>query len=402
MLQMIIMNPSDWIKAATLITQQKQEAATADTDQLSSMPLSQLAMDDSGPPVVHYGMHVPTATSTPTHTEVNTHSLQQEDSYQQIIPGIPQGLLYPTLASLSSEERTLPEEMQTLCNKVSKGLEKYLQDAEQRRALEVNYFDDNATGQNEEPNPEDMEQTIQFSKDNQIPPSQIFTADTKVVRNPLVSLKSDTNHTSRQHLPAHTDADEKHQQIKTSEDIEQDAKAQHSMKDTPKETTSIESERLHTSPTSTNEVIMPTKKVGCTLVTSHLKQFLEDYPSSSEKQVSLDIYHMLSLLDKYLYDHPKQHTHCMLSDNEYVTLLQYAIHLHIDLTMFPTLWAVLSIPLETQDDKHEYVKHLQEEYNTYYKDKSRRYMLKLERQSVELQNCMYDSVTHNFDSFRFT
>ena len=41
------MNPSDWIKAATLNTQQKQEAATADTDQLSSMPLNQLAMDDS-------------------------------------------------------------------------------------------------------------------------------------------------------------------------------------------------------------------------------------------------------------------------------------------------------------------------------------------------------------------
>ena len=36
---------------------------------------------------------------------------------------------------------------------------------------------------------------------------------------------------------------------------------------------------------------MPTKKVGCTLVTSHLKQFLEDYPSSSEKQVFLDICH---------------------------------------------------------------------------------------------------------------
>ena len=62
MLQMIIMNPSDWIKAATLVTQQKQEAATTDTDQLSSMPLSQLAMDESSPPVVHYGMHVPTAT----------------------------------------------------------------------------------------------------------------------------------------------------------------------------------------------------------------------------------------------------------------------------------------------------------------------------------------------------
>ena len=90
------MNLSDWIKAAALITQQKQEAATADTDQLSSMPLSQLAMDDSSPPVVHYEMHVPAATSTPTHVEMDTYTSQQEDTYQQIIPGIPQGSLYPT------------------------------------------------------------------------------------------------------------------------------------------------------------------------------------------------------------------------------------------------------------------------------------------------------------------
>ena len=106
---------------------------------------------------------------------------------------------------------------------------------------------------------------------------------------------------------------------------------------------------------------------------------------------------MLSLLDKYLYDHPKQHTHCISLDNEYVTLLQYAICLHIDLTMFPILWAVLSILLDTQDGKCKYVKHLQGEYNTYYEEKSRRYMLKLERQSVELQNHIYDSVTLNFD-----
>ena len=87
----------------------------------------------------------------------------------------------------------------------------------------------------------------------------------------------------------------------------------------------------------------------------------------------------------------------MSSDNEYVTLLRYATHLNIDFTMFPTLWAVLSILLETQDGKCKYVKCLQGEYNTYYEKKSRRYMSKLERQSVELQNHMYDSVTHNFD-----
>ena len=87
-----------------------------------------------------------------------------------------------------------------------------------------------------------MTQTIQSSKDNQIPPSQIFNADTNVARNSLESLKSDTGHTSRQHLIVHTDADEKHQQIKTSKDVKQDAEAQHPMKDTPEETTPIQSE----------------------------------------------------------------------------------------------------------------------------------------------------------------
>ena len=51
----------------------------------------------------------------------------------------------------------------------------------------------------------------------------------------------------------------------------------------------------------------------------------------------------------------------MSSDDAYVTLLQHAIHLHIDLTTFPTLWAVLSILLDTQDCKCKYVKCLQEE-----------------------------------------
>ena len=125
------MNPSDWIKAAALVTQHKQEAATTETDQLSSMPLSQIIMDDSGPPVVHYCMHVPAVMSMPTGTDVHVHSSWQEDSYQQIIPGIPQGSLYPTLSSLSSEAVTSQEEVQSLHNKVSKGLDKYLQDAEQ-------------------------------------------------------------------------------------------------------------------------------------------------------------------------------------------------------------------------------------------------------------------------------
>ena len=87
----------------------------------------------------------------------------------------------------------------------------------------------------------------------------------------------------------------------------------------------------------------------------------------------------------------------MSSDNEYVILLKYAIHLNIDLSTFPTLWAVLSILLDTQDGKHEYIKLLHWAYNTYYADKCRKYMLNLEKKLVEIQNRMHDSVTQNLD-----
>ena len=85
-----------------------------------------------------------------------------------------------------------------------------------------------------------------------------------------------------------------------------------------------------------------------------------------------------------------------LSD-EYVALLKYAIHLNIDISMFPTVWAVLSILLDTQDGNLEYIKHLQEEYNRYYEHRSRTYMEKLEKKSIAIQNHMHDSVTHDFD-----
>ena len=187
-----------------------------------------------------------------------------------------------------------------------------------------------------------------------------------------------------------------------TEDIESEINAQHhdgahTVEDVMEETITPQSQLPHILCTAADKLNMPTEKVGCKLVTSHLKQFLQDYPQSSDKQAFVDVYNMLSLLDKYLFDNPKDHTHCMSSDNEYVTLLRYAICLNIYLSTFPTLWAVLSILLETQEATHKYVKCLQVVYNTYYTEKPKDYMLKLERQSAELQNCMYDSVTHNFD-----
>ena len=160
------MNPLDWRRAAALVTQHKQEAAIAEMDQLSSMPLSQIAIDDSGPPIVHYGTHMPVAASTPTGTDAHAHSPQQEDSYQQIIPGIPQGSLNPTLSSLRSRVVASDTDVQSLHDKVTKSLDKYLQDTEQLCALEVNYFDDTARPTNTSLMSETTEQVNKSSQNN--------------------------------------------------------------------------------------------------------------------------------------------------------------------------------------------------------------------------------------------
>ena len=189
------MNPSDWIKAATLVTQHKQEATMADMDQLNSMPLSQRAIDNSSPPIVHYGMHMPITASTPTGTDVHMHSSQQEDSYQQIIPGIPQGSLYPTLSSLSSGAVASDTGVQSLHDKVTQGLDRYLQEAEQLRASEVNYFYETARPTNTSLMSEATEQVNETSKNNLPPAKQESMEEVETVINIPESLKIDTDHT---------------------------------------------------------------------------------------------------------------------------------------------------------------------------------------------------------------
>ena len=120
------MNPSDWRKAAALVSQHKQVTTTAETDQLSSMSLSNISIDDSSPLVVHYGSHVPVAASTPSGTTAHFQSSLHKDSSQEIIPGIPQGSLYPTLSSLSSGSVAPDMYEHSLHNRVTKGLDQYL------------------------------------------------------------------------------------------------------------------------------------------------------------------------------------------------------------------------------------------------------------------------------------
>ena len=138
---------------------------------------------------------MPIAASTPKVTDTHMHSSQQKDSYQQIILSIPQGSLYPTLSSLSSGAVASDTDVQSLHDKVTKGLDKYFQDAEQLCALEVNYFDDTARPTNTSSMSETTEQVIESSKNNLPTAKQESIEEVESAINILESLKIDTGHT---------------------------------------------------------------------------------------------------------------------------------------------------------------------------------------------------------------
>ena len=241
------------------------------------------------------------------------HSSLQEDSYQEIILGIPQGSLYPTLSSLNSGLVASDTNAQSFRNKVTKGLFQYLQDAEQLRASEANYFDDTVRPTNISPMSEMEEQVNQTSQDNLLTAKQEFINETETAINIPKSLKTDTSHPlqwkavpkSTSHQGTDLDANLQHDQLQDKD--EQDTiihdtdvlhnDYDHTAIDTIADGTTIQMEKPITELFPTDDVTIPNEKVGCVFVTIHLQQFLEGYLPPTDKQAFLDIYHMLSLLD---------------------------------------------------------------------------------------------------------
>ena len=155
---------------------------------------------------------------------------------------------------------------------------------------------------------------------------------------------------------------------------------------------------LTTTFVSTN-ICIPTEKVGCLQVTNQLREFLNHFQPESRKKAFEQIYEILQVLDAYLIDNPRQHIHCMSPDNEYVSLIMYAITIEIDLCNFLAIWAVLSILLDTQSNTLQHVKSLQQVMNNYYDKRPTDAMSRLEHQASIIMKAMYDSINNdNFDN----
>ena len=134
------MKAKDWQTTAKLIGERPSQATTADSSQLSSFPLSELSLDDSGPPTVLQGPYVPLSTSTPIcvsqDNQPPTDSAPDKASFQQVIPGIPQQSLYPSLAAIGTSINTAISPSIPLTRKVINDIEE-----QQRKTLEKALLD---------------------------------------------------------------------------------------------------------------------------------------------------------------------------------------------------------------------------------------------------------------------
>ena len=140
-----IMNASSWKKAVDLVAKvtpanlQVQAAAMAESQNLQSLSLSALAVDDSGLLQVTYDYQQPIATSTPRVTSAEITEISTE-AYRQILPGMSDHL-YPTLVADDLLATDAPDNHGTLQTQLTSEVDKYLQETAERHERDVNYFD---------------------------------------------------------------------------------------------------------------------------------------------------------------------------------------------------------------------------------------------------------------------
>ena len=402
------MNASSWRKAADLVAQGTQAnqqvwaAAMAESTQLESLPLSALSADDSGPLQVTYGTEQPLAPSTPRATLTSIPETQTTDTQCQIIPGMSKRL-YPTLVADASLSTPTADNCSTLQNQITSEIDKYLQEAAERCERDDNYFD----GQHMAINTSSLQQEANFlEEDDEVRVPESNGQDTRMYgtspteHNAQYQDKLETIPKEEEvdpQMAEKQEVDEPDMVAYTPDDSEEEP-FNTAIDDTSEDPTIVMGKPVTTAFIS-DDIRIPTEKVGCLQVTSQLQQFLNCFPPESKEKAFEQIYQILQMLHAYLIHNPQQHRYCMSPDSEYISLIMYATKLKIDLCNFQAIWAVLSILLDTQSNELQHVKTLQQVVDDYYDRRPMEVMSRLEHQITDIMNAMYDSMTNdNFDS----
>ena len=369
------MDASSWRKAADLVAQgtqanqQVQAAATAESNQLESLPLSTLSANDSSLPQVTYGTEQPLAASTPRATSISIPETQTTDTYHQIITGMSEHL-YPTLIADGSLTTPIVDNCSTLKKQIISKIDKYLQEAAERCERDDNYFDrwhvaTNTSSPQQEANFLEQDDDVDIDEeDDEVRVPESNGQDTGVYCASLSGhniqyqdeLETIPEEEEDPQMEEKQDIDDPDMVVFTPDESKEEP-FNTAIDDTSDDPTIVMGKPITTAFVS-DDVRIPTEKVGCLQVTSQLQEFLNHFPPESKEKAFEQIYQILQVLDAYLINNLQQHQYCMSPDSEYISLIMYTTKLEIDLCNFPAIWAVLSILLDTQSNELQYIKTL--------------------------------------------
>ena len=324
------MNASSWRKAVDLVAQgthanqQVQAAATVDTSQLESLPLSALSVDDSGLPQVNYGTEQPLTISTPRSTSTSIPETQTTDTYHQIIPGMSEHL-YPTLIADGLLTTPAADNCSTLQKQITSKIDQYLQEAAEKCERDDNYFDrwhvaTNMSSPQQEANFLEHDEYVDIDdEDDAVSVPESDGKDTGT----YCASPSGHNIQYQDELETIPEEEEDPQMEEKQDIVEQDMVVftpdeseeepfNTAIDDTSDDPTIIMGKPVTTAFVSDN-ICIPTEKVGCLQVTSQLQEFLNHFPPESKEKAFEQIYQILQVLDAYLIDNPRQHRYCLIT-----------------------------------------------------------------------------------------
>ena len=303
------MNVSSWRKAADLVAQGTQAnqqvwaVAMAESTQLESLPLTALSADDSGPLQVTYGTVQPLTTSTPRATLTSIPERQITDTHHQIIPGMSERL-YPTLVVDASLSTPTVDNCSTLQNQITSEIDKYLQEAAERCEIDDNYFN----GWHMATNTSSLQQEANFleqdEEDDEVRILESNGQDTSTYGT------SPTEHNVQYQDELET-IPEEDPQMAEKQEVDNTDMVAYTLDDSEEEPfnmaiddTSEDPAIVMGKPVTTtfisDDIRIPTEKVGCLQVTSQLQQFLNHFPPESKEKAFEQIYKILQMLDAYL------------------------------------------------------------------------------------------------------
>ena len=89
----------------------------------------------------------------------------------------------------------------------------------------------------------------------------------------------------------------------------------------------------------------------------------------------------------------------MTSDSEFIAFINHAIQLALDLMVYPNIWAVLLILLETQDVNASYMQMMHDYYNQCHDTRTQDYMVLIEKAAEQSKHNMCNNTLDGVSAY---